>query len=102
MKEFLSNLFSTFVGALLAVVVLIFTPQIVDRFEYLNPSCDNPEGLSSLRLNEMYKGNQLSIKATSIAQPLPATPRTCGKQLMSLMATLVHLGCRPRKTTSVD
>jgi hypothetical protein len=71
MKGFFSNIASTFVGALLAVVVLIFTPQIVDRFAYLNPSCDNPEGLSSLKLKEMYEKKQLSIGATSVAKPPP-------------------------------
>jgi hypothetical protein len=80
MGAFLSNLVSTFVGALLAVVVLIFTPQIVDRFAYLDPSCDNPRGLSSLRLNEMYERKQLSIGATSVAEPPSGNPSDLWKE----------------------
>ena len=71
MKDFFSGLFSTCLGALLAIGVLIFTPQISDRFAYLNPTCDNPEGLSSLNLKQMYEGKQLSIKVTSVAKPPP-------------------------------
>lgn len=69
MKDFVTNLFSTFLGAILAVLVLIFTPQISERFAYLNPSCDNPEGLSSLNLKQMYEDKQLLIQTTSVVKP---------------------------------
>jgi hypothetical protein len=47
------------VSALLAPILvgatlIVASPLLIDRFAYLNPSCDNPEGLSAIPLKQMY------------------------------------------------
>ncbi len=56
-------------GVAVGVSLIIFSPLVVERFAIVLPSCDNPVGLSSMRLDQMYRDHELTIKASSVAIP---------------------------------
>jgi hypothetical protein len=74
MKGFLKGFLAVIGTAILAPIVtgialVIFTPQIADSFAYLNPSCDKTEGLSPIRLQQMYDDRKLIIDRSTVAKP---------------------------------
>lgn len=67
----------TVVGVLLAILVAPWTPwfdQALSRWQYVEPSCENPRGLTKLDIASMAADNAVGISVSSEVDEVSSTP----------------------------